>query len=115
MGASGAIELAACLMMMRDSVIYPTRNLEQPAEDCAKLQHIQQLTSANVNCFIKNSFAFGGINAVLVCKKFNLEAKLFFPASYNTVNPLNNDNINNNYQVSIKWIKVKLEIRSNRF
>lgn len=71
MGASGAIELAACLMMMRDGVIFPTRNLEQPAEDCSKLKHIQQITSAKINCFIKNSFAFGGINAVLVCKKFN--------------------------------------------
>lgn len=71
MGASGAIELAACLMMMRDSVIYPTRNLENPANDCSKLNHIQNLTPANINCFIKNSFAFGGINATLVCRKFN--------------------------------------------
>jgi len=71
MGASGAIELAACLMMMRDSIIYPTRNLEQPAEDCSGINLIQQQASAAVNCFIKNCFAFGGINAVLVCRKFN--------------------------------------------
>ena len=71
MGASGAIELAACLMMMRDGVIYPTRNLEQPAEDCQGLNHVRQLTSAKINCFIKNCFAFGGINAVLVCRRFN--------------------------------------------
>ncbi len=72
MGASGAIELAACLMMMRDSVIYPTRNLKQPAEDCSGLNHIRQQTSAAINCFIKNCFAFGGINAVLVCRRFNV-------------------------------------------
>jgi 3-oxoacyl-[acyl-carrier-protein] synthase II len=71
MGASGAIELAACLMMMRDGVIYPTRNLEQPAEDCSGLNHIRQQTLAEINCFIKNCFAFGGINAVLVCRRFN--------------------------------------------
>lgn len=71
MGASGAIELAACLMMMRDGVIYPTRNLEQPAEDCQGLNHIRQQTPAEINCFIKNCFAFGGINAVLVCRRFN--------------------------------------------
>lgn len=72
MGASGAIELAACLMMMRDGVIYPTRNLEHPAADCLGLNHIRQQTSAKINCFIKNCFAFGGINAVLVCRKFNV-------------------------------------------
>ena len=71
MGASGAIELAACLMMMRDGVIYPTRNLEQPAEDCLGLNHIQQQTPAKINCFIKNCFAFGGINAILVCRRFH--------------------------------------------
>lgn len=71
MGASGAIELTACLMMMRDGILYPTRNLEHIAEDCSGLNHIQRLTSAKINCFIKNSFAFGGINATLVCKKFN--------------------------------------------
>jgi 3-oxoacyl-[acyl-carrier-protein] synthase II len=52
-------------------VIYPARNLEQPAEDYSGLNHIRQQTLAEINCFIKNCFAFGGINAVLVCKRFN--------------------------------------------
>lgn len=70
MGASGAIELAAGLMMMRDGIIYPTRNLDRPGDDCASLNLIREPTPAKVDCLIKNCFAFGGINAVLVCRKY---------------------------------------------
>ena len=69
MGASGAIETIASLIMMRDGVIYPTINLDNVADDCQYDAHITTATTAPFNAFIKNCFAFGGINAVLVCKK----------------------------------------------
>lgn len=69
MGASGAIETIASLIMMRDSIIYPTINLDNVAADCQYDAHITTPTPLKFDAFIKNCFAFGGINAVLVCKK----------------------------------------------
>ncbi len=69
MGASGAIETIASLIMMRDGIIYPTINLDHIAADCQYDGHITTPTAKPFNAFIKNCFAFGGINAVLVCKK----------------------------------------------
>jgi 3-oxoacyl-[acyl-carrier-protein] synthase II len=69
LGASGAIELAATLKMMEQGVIYPTLNLETVSPDCQGIQHVQQTLKKQVNTILKNGFAFGGINAALICKK----------------------------------------------
>lgn len=68
LGASGAIELAASLSMMEHSVIHPTRNLEAIAPDCAGIDHVTQPRSRKLRTILKNGFAFGGINAALVCR-----------------------------------------------
>lgn len=70
LGAAGAIELAATLKMMETGTLYPTHNLENVSEDCQGIQHIMlQPLRKPVNTVLKNGFAFGGINAALVCKK----------------------------------------------
>ncbi len=69
LGASGSIELAAVLQMMRDGVILPTRNLENIAEDCAGIRHVMAPVEGPLDLVVKNCFAFGGINASLVCKR----------------------------------------------
>jgi 3-oxoacyl-[acyl-carrier-protein] synthase II len=69
LGAAGAIELAAGLKMMETGVIYPTRNLENVSEDCAGIQHVMTPVKKEINNMLKNGFAFGGINAALVCRK----------------------------------------------
>jgi 3-oxoacyl-[acyl-carrier-protein] synthase II len=70
LGAAGAIELAATLKMIESGVIYPTLNLENVSEDCQGIQHIMaQPLKKQVKTVLKNGFAFGGINAALVCKK----------------------------------------------
>jgi 3-oxoacyl-[acyl-carrier-protein] synthase II len=69
LGAAGAIELAAGLKMMETGVIYPTRNLENVSEDCAGIQHVMAPVKKEINTMLKNGFAFGGINAALVCRK----------------------------------------------
>ncbi len=69
LGASGAIELIASLKMMEQGVIYPTLNLENIDPECSGIQHIQTPLKRDVNVVLKNSFAFGGINAALVCGK----------------------------------------------
>ena len=68
LGASGAIELAASLQMLRDGVILPTRNLEDVAEDCSGICHVMEPLEKRVDVLVKNCFAFGGINASLVCR-----------------------------------------------
>jgi 3-oxoacyl-[acyl-carrier-protein] synthase II len=69
LGAAGAIELAATLKMMEAGVIYPTHNLENVSQDCEGIQHVMHPLKKRLNTVLKNGFAFGGINAALVCKK----------------------------------------------
>ena len=69
LGASGAIELIASLIMMEKSVIYPTLNLKEPDKDCQGINHVMQPLAKKIDILLKNCFAFGGINASLVCKK----------------------------------------------
>jgi 3-oxoacyl-[acyl-carrier-protein] synthase II len=70
LGASGALELIVSLAMMEKGVIYPTLNLESVAEDCRGVGHVMKPLSHDVGVLMKNCFAFGGINAALVCKRF---------------------------------------------
>jgi 3-oxoacyl-[acyl-carrier-protein] synthase II len=71
LGASGAIELAACLEMMSRGIIYPTLNLEDVDASCSGIAHVQTPLEKEIKVVVKNSFAFGGINTVLVCKKLD--------------------------------------------
>ena len=69
LGASGAIELIASLLMMEQGIIYPTLNLENIAPECDGIQHVTRPIKRDIQYLIKNCFAFGGINAALVCRK----------------------------------------------
>jgi 3-oxoacyl-[acyl-carrier-protein] synthase II len=69
LGASGTIELAASLKMMEQGVIHPTRNLESVAPDCEGIDHVMEPRRKEIKTVLKNGFAFGGINAALVCGK----------------------------------------------
>ncbi len=71
LGASGAIELIATLKMMEQNMIYPTLNLENIDPACAGIQHVLKPVHKPVNTIIKNSFAFGGINAALACRRIS--------------------------------------------
>jgi 3-oxoacyl-[acyl-carrier-protein] synthase II len=66
LGASGPIELIACLKMMQQKIILPTKHLENIAEDCNCIQHVLEIREQPFRRFLKNSFAFGGINAAMV-------------------------------------------------
>lgn len=68
MAASGAIECAACLIMLRDKLLFPTRNLDNPDEECGTIRHLRDPEAHNVTHIIKNSFAFGGINCSLILR-----------------------------------------------
>jgi nodulation protein E len=68
LGASGALELVAVIGALRDSVVPPTANLDQPDPAC-DLDYVPNVARAMpVRAALSNSFAFGGLNAVLALK-----------------------------------------------
>ncbi|OQA85823.1 MAG: 3-oxoacyl-(acyl-carrier-protein) synthase 1 [Lentisphaerae bacterium ADurb.Bin242] len=69
LGASGSLELIAALKMMEHSELIPTLNLENPSEECSGIFHVRERMPHDMKVFLKNSFAFGGINAGLLCAK----------------------------------------------
>ncbi len=71
LGAAGAVEMAACIMAIRDGIVPPTINLENPDEEC-DLDFVPQVArEKKVRVAVNNSFGFGGHNATLVAKEFN--------------------------------------------
>ena len=69
LGAAGTIELIPSLVMMKRGILYPTLNLETVDPDCAGIRHVTEKMEADVKTVLKNGFAFGGINATLVCRR----------------------------------------------
>lgn len=64
-GGTGAVELLACLMALRDGVIAPTIGYEEPDPECALDVVPNEAREAEVDVVLSNAFAFGGLNAVL--------------------------------------------------
>jgi 3-oxoacyl-[acyl-carrier-protein] synthase II len=69
LGAAGAVEAIFCLLAMRDGVVPPTINLDNPSVASAidLVPHTAQQRSVNIT--LSNSFGFGGTNASLVFRK----------------------------------------------
>jgi nodulation protein E len=69
-GGTGAVELIACLMALQDGVIAPTINFEAPDPDCDLDVVPNAARERSVDAAMTNAFAFGGLNAVLVLRRF---------------------------------------------
>lgn len=67
-GGTGAVELLACLMALRDGVIAPTIGYEHPDPNCALDVVPNVARQATVTATLSNAFAFGGMNAVLALR-----------------------------------------------
>jgi 3-oxoacyl-[acyl-carrier-protein] synthase II len=70
LGGAGGIEMAACALAIRDSVIPPTINLENPGEGCDLDYTPNVAREKKVRVTLNNSFGFGGHNATLVAAAF---------------------------------------------
>jgi nodulation protein E len=69
LGAGGGIEAIACIKAMEESWLPPTLNLDQPDPEC-DLDYVPNVgRDATINYAMSNSFAFGGLNAVLAFGK----------------------------------------------
>ena len=69
LGAAGAIEAAATVLALHRGVLPPTANYQE-ADPACDLDVIPNLARpAEVECALSNSFAFGGLNAVVAFKR----------------------------------------------
>jgi nodulation protein E len=70
LGAAGAIEAAATLLALRNGILPPTANFNQPDPAC-DLDVVPNIARpAALEFALSNSFAFGGLNAVLAFRRF---------------------------------------------
>jgi len=70
LGGAGGVEMAACALAIRDSVIPPTINLENPGKECDLDYTPNMARERKVRVALNNSFGFGGHNATLVASAF---------------------------------------------
>ena len=66
LGAGGALEAAICVMAMRDGLVPPTINLDEPDPECDLDYTPNQARRLEIDVAMSNSFGFGGHNSVLV-------------------------------------------------
>ncbi|MDD9923567.1 MAG: beta-ketoacyl-[acyl-carrier-protein] synthase family protein [Boseongicola sp.] len=68
-GGTGAVELLAVLMALKDGIIAPTIGYQEPDPECALDVVPNEAREAKVEYALSNAFAFGGLNAVLALKR----------------------------------------------
>ncbi|MDP3371291.1 MAG: beta-ketoacyl-ACP synthase II [Candidatus Paracaedibacteraceae bacterium] len=69
LGAAGSVEAIFSILAMRDSILPPTLNLENPSEGC-DLNFVAKVAQEKaVDIAMSNSFGFGGTNVSLIIKK----------------------------------------------
>ena len=69
LGGAGAVESIFCILAMRDQIVPPTLNLDNPSESCVGVDLVPHVAKERkVKAVLNNSFGFGGTNASLVMK-----------------------------------------------
>jgi 3-oxoacyl-[acyl-carrier-protein] synthase II len=71
MGAGGVTELIACIQAIREGVVPPTLNYEQPDPECDLDYVPNEARRADVKVAMSNSFGFGGQNTSLIVGEYN--------------------------------------------
>jgi 3-oxoacyl-[acyl-carrier-protein] synthase II len=70
LGGAGSVEMAACALAIRDGVIPPTINLDNPDKECDLDYTPNVAKERKVRVAVNNSFGFGGHNATLIAREF---------------------------------------------
>jgi 3-oxoacyl-[acyl-carrier-protein] synthase II len=69
LGGAGAVESIFCILALRDQIVPPTLNLDNPSEGTAGVDLVPHVAKERpVKAVLNNSFGFGGTNASLVMK-----------------------------------------------
>jgi 3-oxoacyl-[acyl-carrier-protein] synthase II len=69
LGGAGAVESIFCILALRDQIVPPTLNLDNPSENCVGIDLVpHKAKERSVKAVLNNSFGFGGTNASLVMK-----------------------------------------------
>src|SRR5690606_23786295 len=70
LGGAGAVETIFCILAIRDQIVPPTLNLDNPSESCEGVDLVpHKAKQRSVRAALNNSFGFGGTNASLVVRK----------------------------------------------
>jgi 3-oxoacyl-[acyl-carrier-protein] synthase II len=70
LGGAGAVESIFCILAIRDQIVPPTLNLDNPSESCEGVDLVPHTAKKRkVEAVLNNSFGFGGTNASLVLRK----------------------------------------------
>jgi len=70
LGAAGGVEAVMAVQTIRNGVIAPTLNLDHPGDDCDLDYVPHEARRMDVRTVMKNSFGFGGQNAVLIFRRY---------------------------------------------
>ena len=69
LGGAGAVEAIFCILAMRDQIVPPTLNLDNPSDGCAGVDLVPHVAKERkVRAVLNTSFGFGGTNASLVMR-----------------------------------------------
>jgi len=67
LGGAGAVESIFCILALRDQIVPPTLNLDNPSESCEGVDLVPHVAKQrSVKAVLNNSFGFGGTNASLI-------------------------------------------------
>ena len=69
LGAAGGIEAVFCAMALKEGIVPPTMNLDNPDEGCDLDYVANEARKVEIKTAISNSFGFGGTNATIALKK----------------------------------------------
>jgi 3-oxoacyl-[acyl-carrier-protein] synthase II len=69
LGAAGGIEAVTTIMALRDGIIPPTINYENPDENCDLDYVPNEARKVDIKIAMSNSFGFGGTNGAVIFKK----------------------------------------------
>ncbi|MFH2127369.1 MAG: beta-ketoacyl-[acyl-carrier-protein] synthase II, partial [Pseudomonadota bacterium] len=70
LGATGGVEAVISVLALRDQIMPPTINYENPDPDCDLDYVPNQAREGKVNTVLSNSFGFGGTNASVLFKTY---------------------------------------------
>ncbi len=67
LGGAGAVESIFCILALRDQIVPPTLNLDNPSDSCVGVDLVPHVAKKReVRAVLNNSFGFGGTNASLI-------------------------------------------------